>query len=400
MLRRLNENQAAFGPLKIARIDTFIVDCFRTNWVFVKVVTDEGLYGVGEGSLENREPSVVKAIEELERLLVGEDPFAIERLNLLMQRETYWRTGPILSTAMSAVEIALWDIKGKALGVPVYELLGGKIRDRIPIYANSWFSGAKTNAEFAEKAKATIEQGFSGLKWDPFGKAYLTLTTAELNHIVANVAGVRDAVGPDVDLIIEGHGRLDVSSAIQAGRALEPFGIRFFEEPTLPDRATNLAEVRRRINVPVAAGERVYSRFGCADLIDARAVDVLQPDVCHVGGLLEMKRASALADVAGIPIAPHNPYGPICNAATMHFAASCHNFLVLESFIIDVPWRRDISTEDFKFEDGCYVVPDKPGLGVDLCEDVFEKYPYRTHEFRHYTGKLTDIRPPDSRRWF
>jgi galactonate dehydratase len=301
---------------------------------------------------------------------------------------------------MSAVEMALWDIKGKALGVPVYELLGGKLRDRIPIYANSWFSGARTIAEFAEKAAATVAQGFTGLKWDPFGKAYLTLTTAELNQVVANVAAVREVVGPDVDLMVEGHGRLDVSTAIQAGRALEPFGIRWFEEPTLPDRARNIAEVREHIAIPVAAGERVYSRYGCADLIDARAIDVMQPDICHVGGLLEVKRAAALADVAGIPIAPHNPYGPVCNAATMHFAASCHNFLVLESFIIDVPWRRDISTEEIRLENGCFVVSDKPGLGVDLHEDVLAKYPYTTREFRHYTGKLTDIRPPDSRRWY
>jgi galactonate dehydratase len=392
--------EPAASRLKIARIETFVVDCYRTNWVFVKVTTDDGLHGIGEGSLENRELSVVQSVKEMEPLLVGQDPFAIERLNLLMQRESYWRAGPILSTAISAVEIALWDLKGKALGVPVYELLGGRVHDRIPIYANSWFSGAKTIAEFAEKASATVAQGFRGLKWDPFGTAYLSLNTAELNAVIDNVAAVREAVGPDIDLMIEGHGRLDVTSAIQAGRALAAFNVRWFEEPTLPDRAANIARVREAIEVPVAAGERVYSRFGCADLIDARAVDVLQPDVCHIGGLLEMKRASVLADAAGIPVAPHNPYGPVCHAATMHFAASCQNFLVLETFIIDVPWRREISTEDWGFVDGCFIVPDRPGLGVELNEEALARYPYQPHEFRHYSGKLTDIRPPDSRRWF
>jgi galactonate dehydratase len=400
MLRIVSDTEVATSPLKIAKIEAFIVDCYRTNWVFAKVTTNEGLYGYGEGSLENRELSVVQAIEELSSLLIGQNPFDIERLNLLMQRESYWRAGPILSTAMSAVEIALWDIKGKALGVPVYQLLGGKVHDRIPIYANSWFAGAKTTEEFREKAAATVAQGFRGLKWDPFGTAYLSLTTAQINHVVANVTAIRETVGPDIDLMVEGHGRLDVSSAIQIGRELAGLGVRWFEEPTLPDRAANTAKVRSAISIPIAAGERTYSRFGCADLIDAQAVDVLQPDVCHVGGLLEMKRISVLADAAGVPIAPHNPYGPVCHAASMHFAASCQNFLVLETFIIDVPWRSDLSNDVCSFEDGCFVVPDRPGLGIELNEHVFAKYPYRPHEFRHYSGKLTDIRPVGSRRWF
>ncbi len=386
--------------LKIRDIETFVVDCYRTNWVFVKVTTDQGLYGIGEGTLESREVTVVRAIEELARVLVGKDPFAIEGLQLQMQRDSYWRFGCVLSTAISAVEIALWDIKGKALGVPVYELLGGKVRDRIPIYANSWFAGARSAEEFADKARATVAQGFRGLKWDPFGQAYLTLTTADINRVCANVAAVREAVGPDVDLMIEGHGRLDVMSAIQAGRELAQFRPRWFEEPILPDRASTLAQVRRSVPVPIAAGERTYSRFDCADLLDSQSVDVLQPDVCHIGGLLEMKRVAALADAAHIPVAPHNPYGPVCQAATMHFAASTHNFIVLETFVIDVPWRSEISTESYVFEDGCFVVPSTPGLGLDLCEEAFGRHPYTPHDLRHYTGKLTDIRPPGSCRWF
>jgi len=270
----------------------------------------------------------------------------------------------------------------------------------VKVYANSWFFGSRSSEEFAEKAKATVEQGFGGLKWDPFGTAYLSLSTAELRTALANIAAVRDAVGPDVDLMIEGHGRFDVNTAIRIGRELRAFDVRWFEEPTLPDRASTTAAVRRAIEVPVAAGERTYSRFNCADLLDAQAVDILQPDVCHVGGLTEMKRISALADVANIPIAPHNPYGPVCHAATLQFAATCHNFLVLETFITDVPWRRDISTEQVQFEDGCFVVSSKPGLGVELNEEAFVEYPYRPHDLRHYTGKLTDIRPPGAGRWF
>ena len=386
--------------MKIVSIHTYLVDVYRTNWLFVKVVTDEGITGVGEGTLEGREKTVVAAVDELARVLVGEDPFAIEGLHLRMQRDSYWRTGPVLSTAISAVDLALWDIKGKALGVPVYELLGGRIRDRVKVYANSWFYGSRTAAEFADKAAATVAQGFRGLKWDPFGTAYLSLSPAEIRAAMANVAAVRDAAGPDVDLMIEGHGRFDVATAIQVGRELRAFNVRWFEEPTLPDRGRNTAAVRRAIEVPVAAGERTYSRFDCADLLDADAVDILQPDVCHVGGLTEMKRISAHADAVNIPIAPHNPYGPVCHAATLQFAATCHNFLVLETFITDVPWRGDLTNEAVRFEDGCFVISDKPGLGIELNEDVFGKYPYQPHDLRHYTGKLTDIRPPGAGRWF
>lgn len=386
--------------MKITEVRPFVVHCYRTNWVFVKVLTDEGLCGVGEGTLEGRELTTVSAINELSRVLLRENPFAIEGLQMRMQRDSYWRTGPVLSTAQSAVEMALWDIKGQALGVPVYELLGGLVRDRIPVYANSWFFGAKCPSEFSDKAVAAVAQGFRGLKWDPFGRAYQCLTTAELNAVLGNVAAIRQAVGPDVDLMIEGHGRFSVMTAIQLGRELAAFRVRWFEEPVLPDRARTLASVRRAIPVPVAAGERAYSRFDCADLLDAEAVDVLQPDVCHVGGLLEMKRVAAMADAAHLPIAPHNPYGPVCHAASLHFAAACHNFLVLETMVTDVPWRRDISTEDWVFEDGCFVVPSKPGLGLELREAAFDKYPYQPRDLRHYAGTLTDIRPPDARRWF
>jgi galactonate dehydratase len=386
--------------MKITEVLPFVVHCYRTNWVFVKIVTDEGLCGVGEGTLEGRELTTVQGINELSRVLLREDPFAIEGLQMRMQRDSYWRTGPVLSTALSAVEMALWDIKGQALGVPVYELLGGLVRDRIAVYANGWFFGAKCPTEFADKAVATVEQGFRGLKWDPFGTAYQSLTTAELNSALANVSAVRRAVGPDVDLMIEGHGRFNVMTAIQLGRELAAFHVRWFEEPVLPDRARTLASVRRAVPVPVAAGERTYSRFDCADLLDAEAVDVLQPDVCHVGGLLEMKRVAAMADAAHVPISPHNPYGPVCHAASLHFAASCHNFLVLETMVTDVPWRRDISTEDWAFKDGCFVIPTKPGLGLELREEAFQKYPYQPRDLRHYAGTLTDIRPPDARRWF
>ncbi len=368
--------------------------------MFARVTTDEGLTGVGEATLEGRELTIVEAIGELKRYLVGQDPFATERHHLHMQRDSYWRTGPVLSTAVSAVDIALWDIKGKALGVPVYELLGGLVNERIKVYANGWFAGASTAAEFAAKAKSVVAQGVTALKWDPFGKAYLTMSTAEIDCALEIVSAVREAAGPSADLIIEGHGRFDVKTAIQIGRELAPFRPSWFEEPLQPGSACALAEVRRSVPVPIGSGERCYSRFECADMLTAGAVDVLQPDIGHVGGFTELKRVAALTEAAMLPISPHNPNGPVCHAATMHFAVACHNFLMLETMFDDVPWRKAITNEQPVFQDGCFLPPVGPGLGIDLCTEAFEAHPYRPHDLRHYTGQLTAIRPADARRWF
>ncbi len=386
--------------MKITTINTFIVDCYRTNWVFVQITTDDGLTGVGEATLEGREQTVVQAIAELKRYLIGQDPFAIELHHMRMQRDSYWRTGPVLSTAVSGVEIALWDIKGKALGVPVYELLGGLVNGRIKVYANGWFVGARTAEEFADKAAAAVDRGFKALKWDPFGRAYLTMSAQEMNTALGIVGKVREAVGPDVDLIIEGHGRFDVKTAIQLGRELAPFRPSWFEEPVLPGSPEALAQVRGAVPVPIGAGERCYSRFECASLLAAKAIDVIQPDICHIGGFAEIRRVAALADTAMLPISPHNPNGPVCHAATLHFAASCHNFLMLETMIDDVPWRKDVAIEDAVMEDGCFVVPRTPGLGIELCIEAFDDHPYQPHDLRHYDGNLTAIRPAGAVPWY
>lgn len=386
--------------MKITEIKTFIVDCYRTNWVFVLVMTDEGIQGVGEATLEGREPTLVQAVEELKRYMIGQDPFAIELHHMRMQRDSYWRSGPVLSTAIAGIEMALWDIKGKALGVPVFELLGGMINERIKVYANGWFVGARTAEEFAAKAVVAVERGFRALKWDPFGHAYLTMTAQEINHSLRIIAHVREAVGPDVDLIIEGHGRFNVKTAIEIGRELAPFRPSWFEEPVVPGSVQALAEVRAAVHVPIGAGERSYSRFDCAELLSAKAVDVIQPDICHIGGFTELRRAAALADAAMIPVSPHNPNGPVCHAATLHFAASCHNFLWLETMADDVPWRKDVTTENAEMVGGSFVVPRTPGLGLDLCPEAFIDHPYRPHDLRHYNGDLTSIRPANSICWY
>ena len=387
--------------MKITAIKTFICHAYRTNWVFVKVLTDvDGLYGVGEATLEHKEHTVAKACEELERIFLGKDPHRIEELWHLAYRDAYWRGGPVLMSALSAVEMALWDIKGKDLGVPVYQLLGGKVRESVPCYANGWFAPAKTPAEFAEKAKLAVAQGFKALKWDPFGSAYLQIDRQQLNQSIECVGAVYDAVKDTADIIIEGHGRFDIPTAVRIGNALSEFDILWFEEPIPPQNLEGLAEVKRRIKVPVSGGERLYNRWEFRPLFELKAVDFIQPDVSHAGGIMELKKIAAMAEAYHIPICPHNPSGPIANAATLQLAACVPNFYLLETMSSDVPWRNEISTEEVKFENGNMLIPDKPGLGIDINEEEIKNHPFIAKELRHYVGSLTDIRPENATSYF
>ncbi len=386
--------------MKVTAIKTFVCHAYRTNWVFVKVMTDSGLYGVGEATLEYREPTVVQAIMELERYLVGKDPHNIEAFWHDTCRDAYWRGGVVLMSALAGVEMALWDIKGKDLGVPVYKLLGGKVRDSVKCYANGWFAGAKTPEEFAEKAKIAVENGFSGLKWDPFGKAYLNIDPKSLNDALDCVAAVKDAVGDKVHLIIEGHGRFNVPTAVRIGNALEKFGILWFEEPIPPDDKKGIAWVRSKISTPVSGGERLYSRFEYADYLRMECADFWQPDVSHAGGIMEVRKIASMAEAHYIPVCPHNPSGPVANAATLQLAACTPNFYLLETMSSDIPWRADVSTERVKFENSEMFIPDLPGLGIDINEEEIAKHPYECRNLRHYVGTLTDIRPADSKGYF
>jgi galactonate dehydratase len=382
--------------MKITDLKTFVVHAFRCNWVFVRLYTDAGITGVGEATVELRELTVAQAIQELGRYLVGQDPFPIEHHVHMMNRDSYWRSGVILRSALSAVEAAMFDIKGKALGVPVYDLLGGRCRDRIKCYANGWFAGARTPAQFAEKAAHAVSLGFRALKFDPFGSAYLQMSPEERRRAVEVVEAVREGAGPDVDLLVEVHGRLDVPTAVMMAKWLEPCHPYWYEEPVPPESLAALADVRSRISIPVAAGERFYDYFRADEALRANAVDVLQPDVCHVGGLIEAKRICDLARLHCRAVSPHNPNGPVANAMTLQLAAVAENFVMLETMMTDVPWRADVVPEDLELVDGHLLIPDKPGLGVDLNESEALKHPYIACDLRHYSGALTDIRPADS----
>ncbi|WP_339840797.1 galactonate dehydratase [uncultured Maribacter sp.] len=387
--------------MKITAIKTYICHAYRTNWVFIKVFTDvDGLYGVGEATLEYKEHTVAQACHELESLLIGKDPHRIEEFWHLAYRNAYWRGGAVLMSALSSIEMALWDIKGKDLGVPVYQLLGGKVREAVPCYANGWFAPAKTPHEFAEKAKIAVKNGFKALKWDPFGSAYLQIGRKELNQAMECIGAVYEAVKDEADIIIEAHGRFDIPTAVRIGNALSDFDILWYEEPIPPQNLEGLAEVKRRIKVPVSAGERLYNRWEFKSLFELRAVDYIQPDVSHAGGIMELKKIAAMAEAYHIPICPHNPSGPVANAATLQLAACVPNFYLLETMSSDVPWRSEICNEEITFKNGQMTIPDKPGLGIDIDEKEIEKHPYEAKELRHYQGTLTDIRHNNAKSFF
>ena len=386
--------------MKITDVKTFVVDCFRTNWVFVKVYTDEGICGVGEGTLEYKEKALCGAVEHIKNYLVGKDPRTIEKHYHDIYRDAYWRGGAVLMSALSAVECALWDILGKSLGVPVYQLLGGKVNDDCRIYVNGWFSGAKTPEEFAEKAKIAVKRGVTAMKWDPFGKSYLQISNKDLDVALECVAKVREAVGSDVDLLIEGHGRFDVPTGIKIAKELEQFKPMWFEEPVPPNNLEALKAVRDKSPVAISAGERLYTRFDYNGLFATRAADYIQPDVSHAGGIMELKKIAAIAEANYIPFAPHNPSGPVANAATLQLAACCPNFCILEIMYSDVEYRKFVTDKKLVYENGRIKIGDKAGLGIELNEEECLKHPYVEHNLRHYTGALTDIRPPKTEFYF
>ena len=382
--------------MKVTAIKTFICNAFRTNFVFVKVETDSGLYGWGEATLEYKELTVQAAIHDLESYLIGKDPHNIEAFRHDCYRDAYWRGGPVLMSALAGVEMALWDIKGKALGVPCYQLLGGKVRDSVPIYVNGWFSPAKTPDEFAEKAKEVATKKFLGCKWDPFGKAWQQISKHDLNSAMECIAKVAEVVGEDVQLLIEGHGRFDIPTAVKIGRRLEEFDIFWFEEPIPPDDKEGMKQVKDRVRVSIAAGERLYNRYEYRQFFELGCSDYIQPDISHAGGLFEMRMLGAEAEARHIGFCPHNPSGPVANAATLQLAACVPNFVMLEMMMTDVPYRAEICDEDLTIKGGRMVIPDRSGIGIDLNEKELLKHPYIRTELRHYRGDLTNIRPVDA----
>ena len=381
--------------MKISDVKIYTLDAFRTNWAFVKVETDEGLYGWGEASLGTNENALEGMITDLKRLVIGRNPLEIEKLLVEVGRDVYWKGGPVLMSAISGIEIALWDIAGKFFNTPTYTFFGGKMRDKVKMYANAWFVGARTPEEFAQKAKNTVALGIKALKWDPFGAAHMTISNEQMEKSVNIVGAVREAVGDKVDLLIECHGRFNPTTALQISKELEQFKPMFMEEPCVPDNMDSTAYVRKHSNIPIAAGERGYGKYAFQEMFEKDAVDYAQPDVFHTGGLLEGKKIAAMAEAKHIMISYHNPSGPISNAAILQLAATVPNFVIHEIMLTDGSFRKKITNEEVHFENGYIIIPDKPGLGIDVNVEEVLKRPYTPRNLRHYTGAVTDIRPKD-----
>lgn len=382
--------------MKITDIKTYTMDAYRTNWTFIRVDTDEGLYGWGEASLGTMEKALEGCVEDLKRLIIGRNPIDIEKMCYEVYRDIYWKGGPVFLSALSGIEIAMWDITGKYFNTPMYNLLGGKIRDDVKIYANAWFTGAKTPDQFAQKAREAVSLGVKALKWDPFGKAYMNISRDELEEAVQCVGAVRDAVGQNIDLLIECHGRFNPTTAISISKELAQFKPMFMEEPVPPDNIDSLAYVRDKSMIPIAAGERIYSKYKFWDAFQKGALDYAQPDIFHTGGIMESKKIAAMAEANHIPVSFHNPSGPVSNAAILQLAACVPNFLIHEIMITDGSFRRKISNEEIIYNDGYIAIQgNKPGLGIDINIDAVLARPYKPRNLRHYNGTLTDIRPKD-----
>jgi galactonate dehydratase len=371
--------------LKIVDYQTYAVFAGYRNLIFVKVFTDEGVYGVGEATVEWKTNATLGAFEDLRPYVVGADPTRYEWLFFDTYRQSYWRTDPCTLSAIAALEMACVDITGKLYSIPAYQLFGGKVRDKIKIYTNGWCSWAKTPEDFAVCAKKAVDRGARALKWDFFGESYLTITPEAMDRAIRVMAAVREAVGPSVDLLIEAHGRFNIHTALKVAKEMAPYNPYFMEEPVLTDVVEDTVEMHKYSPVPVASGERLFGKSMFRELIHKNGVDYVQPDVLHVGGMNELKKIAVMAEAQNIQVAPHNPGGPIATAATVHVCATVPNFESLE-MLRDVPYRGEISTEKLVVEDGYLVVPDTPGLGIDIVPEECEKYPMRATPQNMFSG--------------
>jgi galactonate dehydratase len=366
--------------MKITDVRTVIVDGAWRNWVFVVIDTDEGVTGIGECTLEGREQAVVGAVADFRRHLIDEPAGDIRRLFRRITRHGYWESGPVISSGAGGIEIALWDLLAKALGLSVAAVLGGPVRDEIEAYSNAWYFGAASSDDFADCARRTVALGYRGLKFDPFETAEFQMTGAELGRALERVAAVREAVGSEVSLMIEGHGRFGVESSLRVAKQLEPYGIRFFEEPTPPGDIAAIAQVVRSSSIPIAAGERAYDLRDCQQLISA-GVAVLQPDVIHIGGISRMLAVAEICEAASVAFAPHNASGPVATAATLQLAAVAPTLLMQEMFApLDTEWKARVAAPAVEVQDG-YVRPlDGPGLGIRLDAGEIARHPYAVRD--------------------
>lgn len=356
--------------MKITKLETVHV---QPRWLFLKVHTDEGIMGYGEPVVEGRARTVETAISEFNEYLVGKNPLDTENLWQAMYRNIYYRGGPILTSALSGIEQALWDIKGKYYSIPIYEMLGGKCRDRIRMYGHCW--GATTE-KIIGRALERKKLGFDAIKILIEPKMDNAGHMKYIEGQISRFAKIREAIGDEMDIAIDFHGRVTPEIAIQVINGIEQYRPMFVEEPCLPENIDAMIKISRKTNVSIATGERLFTKWGYKTLLENMAVDVLQPDLCHVGGILETKKIAAMAEVNYTKIAPHNPLGPISLAANLQVAMCTPNFLIQEHFGMKEKWDlgEGYLKEPYMIEDG-YITLDltKPGLGIELNDEVVKE---------------------------
>ncbi len=386
--------------MKITKISSIVVNARMRNWVFVRVETDQpGLYGWGEGTLEWKTKAVVGAVEDLSRLLVGQDPRRVEHLWQTMHRQYFWRGGIVNCSAMSAIDQALWDIKGKEIGRPVCELLGGPVRDTLRLYdhlgGGSLEGMYKTiePAQFVDLLQESLAKGFTAVKAMPIPVAEPIENAKVLKDAARCIEAMRKAGGDDVDIMLDLHARTTPAAAIQFGRLLVDYNLYWYEEPCWPEHVDGLVEVARALPFPIATGERLVLRQQFREILEKRACAVIQPDVSHCGGISEARRIAAMAETYMISVACHNPQGPISTAASLHVGFATPNYLIQEVVRKDVPWRHDVVTEPIDMDRGVSRVPTASGLGIDINEKEAAKHPFQpevTMAYFHKDGSVAD----------
>ena len=375
--------------MRITAVKSLVCNARMRNWVFVKVETDQpGLVGWGEATLEWHTRSIVGALEDLATLVVGEDPRRIEHLWQMMFRQHFWHSsGIVRATAMSGIDIALWDIAGKELGVPCHRLWGGPVRDYIRLYCHLgggrmedfYETPVENAARFADLARAAVANGYSAFKSmavPPTGplEGMIPVLAAE-----KAVASMREAVGPEIDIMVDCHARPSPAMGLLFAKALEPYRLFFLEEPCWPENVESLRHINASVSTPIATGERLTSLSQFRDLFAARGCEIAQLDITHCGGLSAARKIGALAEAHRIGLAPHNPQGPVSTAASFEFGFAQPDYVICETVSEDVPWRADVVRDAHPLEKrGRTVRPtDKPGLGVEIDEAAVAKYPFQ-----------------------
>lgn len=374
--------------MKITGIETLVCHARMRNWIFVKILTDQdGLWGWGEATLEWHTRSVVGAIEDLSTLLIGEDPRRIEHLWQMMYRQHFWHgNGIVRATAISGIDIALWDILGKIHGVPCFELWGGPVRDYIRTYCHLgggkmelfYETHPKDAKRFGELALQAVEDGFTAFKSMAVPPTMPIEGLTPIHYAESCVSAIREFAGPEIDIMVDCHARPSPRMGIRFARALEPYGLYFFEEPCWPETMADIAAVQNAVSTPIATGERLVSQHHFRELFELRACSVIQPDITHCGGLSEARRIAAMAESYRIAIAPHNPQGPVSTAASLAFGFATPSYIICEAVHADVPWRYDVVSESYTVEkNGRTVKPwHTPGLGIEIDESEVAKHPF------------------------